>query len=132
MTWRAYVDLLRSPYRGGCVQAFPNAKVLLTVRNIDDTVKDAMAMSPFSMPEYGNGVYMLMEMMYNVRSARKITKRRVAKKILEHNTKIIHGVPKDQLLVWDMYKQPSWDVLCAFLGEPVPAAPFPTPRSDEW
>ena len=56
-----------------------------------------------------------------------LTRLQVMRRYLEHNAMIIHGVPKEQLLVWDVYKEPSWQRLCDFLGVPVPDAPFPRP-----
>jgi hypothetical protein len=46
-----------------------------------------------------------------------------------HNDEVVAGVPADRLLVYEA-KQ-GWDPLCAFLGVPVPDAPFPRINSRE-
>jgi hypothetical protein len=36
--------------------------------------------------------------------AYKLTPRRAIRRMMEHNAKVIHGVPKHQLLVWDVHR----------------------------
>ncbi len=82
--------------------------------------------SPYS-TERAEGASLIRGMVWNVQSS-ELSPRQVLRKYFEHNNKIIHGVPKHQLLVWDVYKQPEWRPLCDFLGLPVPATRFPTPH----
>ena len=51
------------------------------------------------------------------------------RRYLEHNAKVIHGVPRGSLLVVDLFRNPTWQPLADFLGVPVPDAPFPTPST---
>ena len=37
-------------------------------------------------------------------SSTKITRLTAIRRLMEHNSKVIHGVPKHQLLVWDVHK----------------------------
>ncbi|HET9729669.1 MAG TPA: sulfotransferase [Acidimicrobiia bacterium] len=45
----------------------------------------------------------------------------------EHERDVISSVPADRLLVFDVAQ--GWEPLCAFLGVPVPAEPFPRTNS---
>jgi len=40
-----------------------------------------------------------------------------------HNAHVLQNAPKDKLLVWDL--SDGWEPLCKFLGKPVPSVPFP-------
>jgi hypothetical protein len=40
-----------------------------------------------------------------------------------HNAAVIEAIPKERLLVYEVGQ--GWEPLCAFLGVPVPDAPFP-------
>lgn len=40
----------------------------------------------------------------------RLTRRRAIRRMLEHNAKIIHGVPKHQLLVWDVHRYGAHDM----------------------
>jgi len=40
-----------------------------------------------------------------------------------HNAHVMQSAPKDKLLVWDL--SDGWKPLCEFLGKPVPNVPFP-------
>lgn len=46
-----------------------------------------------------------------------------------HTEAVVATVPKDRLLVFDV--KDGWEPLCAFLGVPVPATPFPRENSTE-
>jgi hypothetical protein len=52
----------------------------------------------------------------------------------QHNSKIIHGVPKSQLLVVNLYNQneQDWDAIAKFIGiakADIPTFPFPKPTA---
>jgi hypothetical protein len=49
-----------------------------------------------------------------------------------HNEEVRRSIPADRLLVFDVAE--GWEPLCAFLGAPVPDAPFPhhNLRADFW
>jgi hypothetical protein len=46
-----------------------------------------------------------------------------------HNAEVESAIPKERLLVYEAAQ--GWEPLCAFLGVPVPAAPFPRRNSRE-
>jgi len=47
------------------------------------------------------------------------------KSYVEHNERVVAEVPPERLLVMDVTAGDGWEKLCAFLGVPVPSAPFP-------
>jgi hypothetical protein len=114
------------------LEAFPNGKVVLTVGAVEDVWR-VVEREPFCGMAHnaGKGVALLRALVWNLGNT-PITRAHFTRKYLEHNAKIIHGVPKHQLLVWNPYKDPSWGPLCEFLGVEVPNVPFPTPVVGEW
>ena len=46
-----------------------------------------------------------------------------------HNEAVRHAVPREKLLVFNA--RDGWEPLCAFLGVPVPAAPYPKTNSTD-
>ncbi len=117
------------------LEAYPNAKVILTVRDPEALWTSLTSLSPFhgSAQRDGNGVTVLRLWVWGLgppNVSQPLTKRQFLRKYFEHNAKIIHGVPKDQLLVWNVEEEPDWGRLCAFLGVPVPSAPFPKYGTD--
>ena len=47
------------------------------------------------------------------------------RRFVEHNERVMATIPADRLLVLDLSKGEGWGPLCAFLGLPEPAVPFP-------
>lgn len=114
--------------------AYPEAKVILTVRPEEDwwrsfsnTIGKLMAMDPataplpppliavmlmadklFVKPTFGDGVG-------DKQTAIKAFRQRIAD--------VRAAIPPERLLVFNVAE--GWEPLCAFLGKPVPAAPFP-------
>jgi hypothetical protein len=141
------------------LEAFPNARVVLTVRDVDawfDTISSVGDRTGFvrghtrghSRPKHwrrddGNGdgeeradsdfkghpLLRLWVWGQTSTTQQNLTRRHAVRKLLEHNAKVIHGVPKHQLLVWDMFDDASWAPLCRFLGVDAPDTPFPAPSS---
>ncbi len=62
----------------------------------------------------------------------KLRKRQFMRNYWRNTAKVIHGVPSAQLLVWDMYEDPTWTALCDFLQVPVPDVPLPVPLENEF
>ena len=103
---------------------FPEAKVILTVRNSEDWYKSARAtifntMSDNADPQsFGRAV---------IRSkifGDRLDDETHAIEVLEaHNAEVIRTIPPARLLVYNVAD--GWPKLCAFLGVPVPPEPFP-------
>lgn len=47
------------------------------------------------------------------------------KRYREHNEQVVQHVPRERLLVMDITSGDGWELLCPFLGLPVPDVPFP-------
>ena len=136
------------------LEAYPNAKVILTVRNANDFVATVQRLSPLTgtAVDVQRGASVVRGLVWNTHRSGVLPPLMIMRKYLEHNAKIIHGVPKHQLLVLDLYGGDGggggvadgsssgeasggsnlWEPLCAFLGvSDVPTVPFPGPTADE-
>ena len=118
------------------LDAFPNAKVILTVRQADELWESLRELSPeVASAQTSPGVRGQQKMwLWGLPqdSAVKLDKRQFLRRYWQHNAKVIHGVPKSQLLVWDVHAQPKWEPLCSFLGKKVPNIPFVKPGVGEF
>ena len=139
------------------------AKVILTVRSVDDAWDTASALSPnmaakldsSRIMQYLQG-YVRVRVTYHMITEHviilkphwhahcryiwsmkpdpvwKLTKRHFMRHYWRHNAKVIHGVPRAQLLVLNVFDSPGWGPLCKFLGVAEPDVPFPTPSPNEY
>ena len=138
------VDFPGYPWYEEHMKRYPDAKVILTVRDfeswyksVDSTVFRAGPQTP------GEKIKMLSKLLFNSR-ARKVVKvikwfkkvffanelqgkfedKDFAQQFWEgHLAKVKANVPADKLLVYDV--RDGWGPLCAFLGKPEPADPLP-------
>jgi hypothetical protein len=133
--YAACVDHPASSYYEEIMQHYPNAKIVLSVRDADTWYKSASstiyalpkaipAWAKFLIPrmrrtlDMGNGT--VWEKLFHGRFGDE----NYAKKIfLEHIEQVKTKVPSEKLLVFEV-KQ-GWEPLCAFLGCDVPDEPFP-------
>jgi Sulfotransferase domain len=121
------------------VEAYPTAKVVLTVRDSTDAwyksysdtinyltqtayLKPSLALRFFSLflPSHGFDRLMRYQILYTPRGRFEAEGRDWYE---QHNAAVIAGVPKENLLVFNV-KQ-GWEPLCKFLGKEVPQKPFP-------
>lgn len=117
------------------LEAFPNAKVILTVRQADelwDALRQLASYSWSSKLSDRSYRFPFKMLLFGMQRDLRIDQRHFLRNYLQHNAKVIHGVPRRQLLVWDMYKQPGWEPLCTFLDIPVPSVAFPVPIINEY
>jgi hypothetical protein len=131
--WDAIFDGYQSTtdYPGCCfwrelMDHFPEAKVLLSVRD-PDSWYDSMSATLLSLWFREQGQAGPMGEL-NRFFARDIAHRRgdrtfVTDYFKAWNQAVIDAVPADRLLVFSA--KDGWDPLCAFLGVPVPDAPYP-------
>jgi hypothetical protein len=146
--WGEFSGIMGHPvpmFAWDMLEGFPNAKVILTVRRAEDVwdtlvrVAEKAQTSAIGIhhgpPTNGTAIMMgeaLAKMwIWGVPRDGVVTKKQFLRRYHQHNAKIIHGVPKDQLLVWNMYENPSWDEIAKFIGEPVPTEAFPRLSNDE-
>lgn len=142
-SYKAVVDFPPVAFYERFVQLYPNAKVILTVRDPDtwfksvsQTIAIALHDSFFaSIITYFTSRWKFLKMVdllfkrvygddYDLKN-----KERMVKAFEAHNQRVLQIVPKDRLLVFEI-KQ-GWQPLCDFLGVPVPDEPFPHVNSRE-
>ncbi|WP_329417740.1 sulfotransferase family protein (plasmid) [Streptomyces sp. NBC_00704] len=140
--WAAAFDGYRSAVDGPCAvyyrqisEAFPDAKVLLTVRDADswyrsthDTLYQFALRSAANPPEPGSAQARL----FRVTSAlvwdglfggRFSDKDHAVEVYHRHNEEVVRVMGADNVLVYDVRE--GWEPLCAFLGVDVPREEFP-------
>lgn len=128
--YQATVDWPACAYWPELVEAYPDAKVLLNVRDpqrwwdsFRDTIYAQVTRPDSDRPEtrilmtVGAGILersfggQLGDRDYFIACYER------------HNEAVVRGVPADRLLVYQVSE--GWEPLCAFLGLPVPDEPFP-------
>ena len=138
------VDWPVFPWYKELLEVFPNAKVLLTVRDprswfhsqkfIADTIQSMVADVPYSWFFYllGSGKYaenMRKTSLIQHGIAGKLNRALLAgeeasiKFYKEHVEEVQANVPPEKLLVFSVKE--GWEPLCKFLDLPVPTVPFP-------
>jgi hypothetical protein len=143
-SYRAIVDWPGAYFWRELVAAHPEAKVILTVRDPERWYESARATifqmrarvdaSPwaalvlkllgFALPPLRQGFRVVNDIIWDGTFGARFADRDHALRVFAaHNRAVREGVPPELLLVFDV-KQ-GWDPLCAFLGVPVPAGPFP-------
>jgi len=134
--WGSTVDFPSSLYYEELIRAFPDAKVILTVRDpqswyasMSHTIVPAMTRFPNRwvarfLPFIGAPA----RAMRGTRIDRDVIRRfgeraHVLKVFRDHIEEVKRVVPADRLLVFEVAQ--GWTPLCRFLGVAVPAVPFP-------
>lgn len=142
-SYKAAVDFPPVAFYERFVQLYPNAKVILTVRDPDkwftsvsQTIAVAVQKSFFSSIiiyfskrwKFLKMVDLLFKRVYGDDYDLK-NKAQMVKAFEAHNQRVLQNVPNDRLLVFDVKE--GWQPLCDFLGVPVPDEPFPHVNSSE-
>lgn len=134
--YQAQVDFPGCVFYSELMQLYPDAKVILSVRDADGWWESARN----TIYEISNGVPMrwigrfhpLLGPMITVTNeliwiklfhGRFLDKPYAMEVFHRYNARVQEVVPADRLLVYEV-KQ-GWEPLCAFLGVPVPSIPFP-------
>lgn len=133
--YRAYTATLDLPmclYYGELMDAFPKAKVVLTVRDpdswFDSYFKMARMMRAMRLGTLFSPKLRATDRIANVVNDRVFggppKDRKIAVAAFErHNQEVMSTVPADRLLVFNVKE--GWEPLCEFLGLAVPEVPFP-------
>lgn len=140
--WDALFDGYRSAVDGPCAvhyetiaDAFPDAKVILTVRDAEtwwqstyDTLYQFVLRSTEHPPAAGSHQARLLRLtstlVWDGLFGGRFTDREHAIDVYRrHNEDVVRALGADRVLVYDVRQ--GWEPLCAFLGTPVPAQPFP-------
>uniref|UniRef100_H2ZE83 Sulfotransferase n=1 Tax=Ciona savignyi TaxID=51511 RepID=H2ZE83_CIOSA len=125
-------------------QAFPDAKIILTIRDEDSWYlslkkqmenldRNIMLKILFSLTPIGFRMYSffknLNRVVYGHNSSRPRMNLSVSNEMLlrqiykKHNAYVLKAAPKDKLLVYNVKE--GWEPICKFLGKPIPNKPFP-------
>jgi sulfotransferase family protein len=131
--YRSTVDWPGARFWRGIVEAFPQAKVILTVREPHawyESVRDsiyAASMAPLTEgvdPLYARIWQMSRQVVWDGVFDGRFADRDHALAVYEaHNEAVRREVDPDRLLVFEVTQ--GWEPLCGFLGVDVPAEPFP-------
>jgi hypothetical protein len=111
--------------------AFPDAIVVLSVRDPESWWQSASTtIFPTSREQSGTEWHAMVEAMFASRFTPELENRAACIKAFEdHNARVREAVPADRLLEWRAAD--GWQPLCAALGLPVPAEPFPKVNTKE-
>jgi len=135
--YKATVDLPGATYYKELLEHYPNAKVILTVRDeeswatsVMETICPAPPLWRFLYRITGTSSPKFNRMGLNtiwkpfcggLRQARD--REALIAAFRTHNAKVKEVVPPEKLLIFNV--KDGWSDLCTFLGEPVPSVPFP-------
>lgn len=110
---------------------YPDAKVILTVRDADtwfDSVSETIFSATMQGSLAGSPVGAMMQgVIFDAFGDRVTDRAFMTDWFARRNQTVIDSVPSDRLLVFS--PKEGWAPLCAFLGAPVPDAPFPRVNS---
>ncbi|MCG6858160.1 MAG: sulfotransferase family protein [Salaquimonas sp.] len=136
--YRSQVDWPGAKYWRELAAHFPDAKVILTVRDPDEWFDSAMAtIIPFVQARgqhpapHPNAIAdMAYELVVRQVFGDRMTDREHATRIFrEHIAEVQTNIAPERLLTFDVSE--GWEPLCAFLGVAVPDIPFPKTNSSK-
>lgn len=138
----AIVDWPGAYFHAELLELYPDAKVLLSVRDpdawaqsMDDTIKglfyNDVLMAHMSAarctvdPQWRGFIELMEEMWFSSGLMRgpDTTNEWMSQAMTRYHAQVARTVPSDRLLVWS--PGDGWEPLCSFLELPVPEAPFP-------
>ena len=112
---------------------YPDAKVLLNVREPEkwfESVNETILNPAFVDAARGAPPYdFLNATVYSTMDGRMAEREFMVEHFQRHVAAVQEAIPADRLLVYEV--KDGWAPLCAFLGLPVPAEPFPRVNSRE-
>lgn len=131
----ACTDWTAATFYKELLAAYPDAKVLLTLRDVDswyESVKNTIFKSIDDMPDPGPGnpIHTFLQLADAVsldgwiRNREKFAdEEKVKQRYLDHVEEVKRVVPPDQLCILELGD--GWGKLCEFLGKEVPQEPYP-------
>ena len=131
--YRSAVDFPAAAFYADLAEAYPAAKVILTVRDASRWFEsvDATILRPLREPlppmlaDWGRMVRAVI--LERVFEGDVDDRAHVIDCYERHNAAVRRAIPPERLLVYDVSQ--GWEPLCAFLGVPVPGEPFPRVNS---
>lgn len=130
--YRATVDSPMCLYYGELIEVFPDAKVVLTLRDperwfesFDTLVQgiDRLRFGRFFAPKLRATTTIFDGLLRRKFFGGRLDRASCIAAFERHRDEVVRRVPADRLLVFEVKE--GWMPLCAFLGLPVPSDPFP-------
>ena len=143
----AVTDLPSAYFYRELLEAYPESKAILTVRDVESwwvsVSRHVNVNSPYKPPavfgydsrvrtlgsapltDLGADNHLKMLVLNCVYGSTIALEYLYKKKYLDHNECVVRDVPGERLLVMDITAGDGWEKLCGFLGLPVPDLPFP-------
>jgi len=130
--YRSTVDWPSATFYKELADAYPDAKVILTVRDPEawftSTQATIFASRIFedATSDWGR---MVLKVVGDLFDREMSNKAKLIDVYNRHNETVQRVIPAERLLVYDLSE--GWDPLCSFLGVPVPGEPMPNTNSTE-
>jgi hypothetical protein len=130
--YRSTVDWPSATFYKELTDAYPDAKVILTVRDPEawftSTQATIFASRIFedATSDWGR---MVLKVVGDLFDREMSNKAKLIDVYNRHNETVQRVIPAERLLVYDLSE--GWDPLCSFLGVPVPDEPMPNTNSTE-
>ncbi len=139
----ALTDIPTAYFYRELLEAYPDAKAILTVRHVDSWWESTLrkyALDPAVRPTLSQRMRALVDpaMAARLETQRfKMNVRNVIfgsavpreflykRKFLEYYERVVKDIPAHRLLVMNIIEGDGWELLCPFLGVPIPSEPFP-------
>lgn len=128
--YKATVDWPGCAFYSQLIEAFPDAKVILTVRDPEawyESAKNTIHQRPSAQPPSPDdtvGTRMIRSVVWEGSMQGAFDDKERAIEIFnQHNEEVRRRVPSDRLLVFEAKE--GWQPLCQFLGVPQPNVPYP-------
>lgn len=121
--YKASVDFPGYPYYKLLLKKYPEAKVILTLRDFDSWYESNFNTIWQVKPTNDCLTYMHETYLIKQFNNQFASKDKARKLFHAHNNEVINYVPKEQLLVYEVKN--GWEPLCSFLDLPVPKESFP-------
>lgn len=122
----AVTDLPTAYFYRELIDAYPNLRVILTVRPEDDWWRSVEhhfnRRFPVADRTEDEFRWRLRSLAYGSPMAQEFLFR---KRYREHNEGVVAQVVPDHLLVMDITRGDGWETLCGFLDQPIPNVEFP-------
>lgn len=130
--YQAVVDFPMCSFYAELLEAFPDARVVLTLRDPErwfesfDTLVRGLRRLRFGRlfaPKLRATATIFEHLVRRRVFGGRLDRAACIEAFLRHRDEVVRRVPADRLLVYEV--KDGWGPLCAFLGVPVPGAPFP-------
>ena len=135
--YRSAVDFPAAAFYKELADHYPDAKVILTVRDSSAVwVKSMMATIAPAMRRQAKEEFLAWRKMTasaihdRFFGGEMETEAQLVSRYERHNEEVQRVIPKERLLVYNVSE--GWEPLCAFLDVPVPAEPFPRTNSTQF